>query len=71
VAKIYIEDPFIGLKLDGLVKGLYRDLDKEKIKEIAHHVYHQMDMNPLREQAEERIHKYVKENVATNKLNRG
>tara|TARA_R100000278_G_scaffold112773_1_gene90683 strand:+ start:348 stop:554 length:207 start_codon:yes stop_codon:yes gene_type:complete len=63
VANIYIEDSFIGLKLDGLVKGLYKDLDKEQIKEVAHHVYHQMDMNPLRNQAEEKIHTYIKENL--------
>ena len=66
MAKIYIDDPFIGLKLDGLVKGLYKDLEKEEIQEVAHHVYHQMDMNPLREQAELKIHNYVKD-----KLNRG
>lgn len=62
--KIFIEDSFIGLKLDGLVKGLYKDLDKDKIKEVAHHVYHSMDMNPLREQAEKKIHKYVRENLS-------
>ncbi len=62
--KIFIEDSFIGLKLDGLVKGLYKDLDKDKIKEVAHYVYHSMDMNPLREQAEKKIHKYVRENLS-------
>ncbi len=63
MANIFIEDPFIGLKLDGLVKNLYQDLPEEKRKEIAHHVYHSMDMNPLREQAEEKIHNYVKEKI--------
>ena len=57
---IFIEDSTVGLKIDGIVKELYPDLKKEEIKEVAHHVYHKVNMTPVYEQARELIHKQVK-----------
>ncbi len=58
---IFIEDSTVGLKIDGIVKDLYPDLKKEQIKEVAHHVYHKVNMSPVYDQAIKLIHEQVKE----------
>ena len=56
---IFIEDSTVGLKIDGIVSELYPELTKEQIKEVAHHVFHQVNMNPVYDQARELIKTYV------------
>ena len=57
--QIFIDDPTVGLKIDGVVSELYPELTKEQVKEVAHHVFHQVDINPVYDQARELIKKYV------------
>ena len=56
---IFIEDSTVGLKIDSIVSELYPELTKEQIKEVAHHVFHQVNMNPVYDQARELIKTYV------------
>ena len=56
---IFIDDPTVGLKIDGVVSGLYPELTKDQIKEVAHHVYHKMNMIPVYDQARKLITEYV------------
>ena len=56
---IFIEDSTVGLKIDGIVSELYPELTKEQIKEVAHHVFHQVNINPVYDQARELIKTYV------------
>ena len=60
---IFIEDSTVGLKISGVVTELYPELNKEQVKEVAHHVYHKIDIIPVYDQARELIHQYVKENI--------
>ena len=57
--KQFIEDPTISLKLAGVVSELHPELNKDQIKEVAHHVFHQVNMNPVYDQARELIKTYV------------
>ena len=54
-----LAEPSVGLHLDTIVKYLYPDLTKEELNEVVYEVYHHMNLNPLRKQAEEKIHKCV------------
>tara|TARA_B100000519_G_C14086684_1_gene364276 strand:+ start:526 stop:720 length:195 start_codon:yes stop_codon:yes gene_type:complete len=60
---IFIEDSTVGLKISGVVTELYPELNKEQVKEVAHYVYHKINMIPVYDQARELINKYVKENL--------
>ena len=42
-----ITDATVGLKLDGVITELHPELNKEQVQEIAHHVYHKMNMIPV------------------------
>ena len=55
-----LAEPSVGLHLDTIVKELYPNLTKEELNEVVYEVYHQMNLSPLREQAEEKIHKHVR-----------
>ena len=60
---IIIDDSTVGLKIDGVVSELHPELTKEQVKEVAHHVYHKINIIPVYDQARELIHQYVKENI--------
>ena len=60
---ILIDDSTVGLKIDGVVTELHPELTKEQVKEVAHHVYHKINIIPVYDQARELIHQYVKENI--------
>ena len=54
-----LAEPSVGLYLDIIVQELYPNLTKEELNEVVYEVYHHMNLNPLRKQAEEKIHEYV------------
>ena len=54
-----LAQPSVGLHLDSIAQELYPDLTDEELKEVIYEVYHQMNLSPLRKQAEEKIHQYV------------
>ncbi len=58
---VFIDDSTVGLKISGIVTELYPDLEKEQVREVAHHVYHKINIMPVYEQARELIHEQVKE----------
>ena len=60
---VFIDDSTVGLKISGVVTELYPELNKEQVKEVAHYVYHKINMIPVYDQARELINKYVKENL--------
>ena len=64
--KQFIEDPTVSLKLDGVISELHPELDKQHIKEVAHFVFHRMNVMPLREQAEQLIEEYIEEELGIN-----
>tara|TARA_Y100001963_G_C6579662_1_gene352800 strand:- start:308 stop:508 length:201 start_codon:yes stop_codon:yes gene_type:complete len=64
--KQLIEDPTVSLKLDGVVSELHPELNKDQIKEVAHFVYHRMNMNPVYEQAKKLIEEYVQDELGIN-----
>ena len=64
--KQFIEDPTVSLKLDGVISELHPELDKQQIKEVAHFVFHRMNVMPLREQAEQLIEEYIEEDLGIN-----
>ena len=55
-----LAQPSVGIHLDTIARELYPDLSDEELKEVIYEVYHHMNLNPLRKQAEEKIHKYVR-----------
>ena len=57
-----ITDATVGLKLDGVITELHPELNKEQVQEIAHHVYHKMNMIPLYDQARKLIQEYIEKN---------
>ena len=57
-----ITDATVSLKLEGVVSELHPELDKNQIQEVAHFVFHRMNMNPMYEQAKQLIENYIKEN---------
>ena len=54
-----ITDATVSLKIEGVISELHPELDKNQIQEVAHFVFHRMNMNPLREQAEKLIKEYI------------
>ena len=54
-----ITDATVSLKIEGVISELHPELDKNQIQEVAHFVFHRMNMIPLREQAEKLIEEYV------------
>ena len=64
--KQLIEDPTVSLKIDGVISELHPELDKQQIKEVAHFVFHRMNVMPLREQAEQLIEEYIEEELGIN-----
>ena len=64
--KQFIEDSTVSLKLDGVISELHPELDKQQIKEVAHFVFHRMNVMPLREQAEQLIEEYIEEELGIN-----
>jgi len=54
-----LAEPSVGLHLDTIVEELYPNLTKEELNEVVYEVYHHMNLNPLRKQAEKKIHNYV------------
>ena len=61
--KQFIEDPTVSLKINGVVSEMFPDLDKYQVKEVAHHVFHKMNMIPVYDQARELINTYVHEEL--------
>ena len=61
--KQFIEDPTVSLKLDGVISELHPELDKQQVREVAHFVFHRMDIIPLRNQAEKLIEEYIEEEL--------
>ena len=57
-----ITDATVSLKLEGVVSELHPELDKNQIQEVAHFVFHKINMNPVYEQAKQLIEDYIKEN---------
>ena len=58
---VLIEDSTVSLKIDGVVSELHPELSKQQIQEVAHHVYHKINMIPVYEQAKELINNYITE----------
>ena len=65
--KQLIEDPTVSLKIDGVISELHPELDKQQVREVAHFVFHRMDIIPLRNQAEKLIEEYIEEELGINK----
>ena len=61
--KQFIEAPTVSLKINGVVSEMFPDLDKDQVKEVAHHVFHKMNMIPVYDQARELINTYVHEEL--------
>ncbi len=61
-----ITDATVSLKIEGVISELHPELDKNQIQEVAHFVFHRMNMNPLREQAEKLIKEYIDDELGIN-----
>tara|TARA_Y100001951_G_scaffold54199_1_gene42968 strand:- start:331 stop:531 length:201 start_codon:yes stop_codon:yes gene_type:complete len=61
-----ITDATVSLKIEGVISELHPELDKNQIQEVAHFVFHRMNMNPLREQAEKLIEEYISDELGLN-----
>ena len=59
---VFIDDSTVGLKISGVVTELHPELNKEQVKEVAHHVYHKINMIPVYDQAKNLINEYVEKN---------
>ena len=64
--KQLIEDSTVSLKIDGVISELHPELDKQQVREVAHFVFHRMDIIPLRNQAEKLIEEYIEEELGIN-----
>ena len=64
--KQFIEDPTVSLKLDGVVSELHPELTQNQVREVAHFVFHRMDIISLRDQAKELIEEYIEEELGIN-----
>mgnify|MGYP003126672358 CR=1 FL=1 len=40
-----ITDATVSLKIEGVISELHPELDKQQIQEVAHFVFHRMNMN--------------------------
>ena len=61
-----ITDATVSLKIEGVISELHPELDKNQIQEVAHFVFHRMNMIPLREQAGKLIDEYVQDELGIN-----
>ena len=61
-----ITDATVSLKIEGVISELHPELSKEQIQEVAHFVFHRMNMIPLREQAEKLIKEYIDDELGIN-----
>ena len=61
-----ITDATVSLKLEGVVSELHPELDKNQILEVAHFVYHRMNMIPVYEQAKKLIEAYIEDELGIN-----
>ena len=61
-----ITDATVSLKIEGVISEIHPELDKNQIQEVAHFVFHRMNMNPLREQAEKLIKEYIDDELGIN-----
>jgi hypothetical protein len=64
--KQFIQDPIVTLKIDGVVSELHPELTKDQITEVAHFVFHRMNVIPLYDQAKELIEEYIEEELGIN-----
>ena len=64
--KQFIQDPIVTLKIDGVVSELHPELTKDLITEVAHFVFHRMNVIPLYDQAKELIEEYIEEELGIN-----
>mgnify|MGYP003130270480 CR=1 FL=1 len=64
--KQLIQDPTVELKIDGVVSELHPELSKDQIREVAHFVFHRMDVIPLYDQAKKLIEEYIEEELGIN-----
>ena len=61
-----ITNATVSLKLEGVISELHPELDKQQIQEVAHFVFHRMNMISLRDQAEKLIEEYVQDELGIN-----
>ena len=61
-----ITDATVSLKIEGVISELHPELDKNQMQEVAHFVFHRMNMIPLRKQAEKLIEEYIDEELGIN-----
>ena len=61
--KQLIQDPIVSLKIDGVVSELHPELTEDQRREVAHFVFHRMNVIPLRDQAEQLIEEYIEEEL--------
>ena len=61
--KQLIQDPIVSLKIDGVVSELHPELTEDQRREVAHFVFHRMNVIPLRNQAEQLIEEYIEEEL--------
>ena len=53
--KQFILDPIVTLKIDGVVSEMHPELTEDQRKEVAHFVFHRMNVMPLYDQAKNLI----------------
>ena len=58
-----ITDATVSLKIEGVISELHPEFNKQQIQEVAHFVFHRMNMIPLRDQAEKLIEEYVQDEL--------
>ena len=61
-----ITDATVSLKIEGVISELHPELNKQQIQEVAHFVYHRMNMIPVYEQAKKLIKEYVDDELGIN-----
>ena len=61
-----ITDATVSLKIEGVISELHPEFNKQQIQEVAHFVFHRMNVMPLREQAEQLIEEYIEEELGIN-----
>ena len=64
--KLFIQDPIVSLKIDGVVSELHPELTEDQIREVSHFVFHRMNVIPLYDQAKELIEEYIEEELGIN-----
>ena len=61
-----ITDATVSLKLEGVISELHPELNKNQIQEVAHFVFHRMNMIPVDEQARQLVKEYVDDELGIN-----